>query len=82
VMRRRKTTKVLPPPRGREQLEAKFGRAWDTSQLAAEFVVTSINGAEVVVRRKADNQVGTLRYQNEPRLYFGFVAAPPTGGDQ
>jgi hypothetical protein len=81
-MRRRKPPKVLPPPRSRHELEAEFGTVWDTSQLAAAFVITALVGNEVVVRRKADDQVGTLRYQNDPRLYFDFQVSPPTEDDQ
>jgi hypothetical protein len=54
----------------RQELEARHGRVWDEEELAEEFVVTAIIGSTVVARRKADNVVGTLDYQNEPRFYF------------
>jgi hypothetical protein len=80
-MKRRKPPEVLPPPRSREQLEAEFGTVWDTSELAAAFVITAILGNEIVVRRKADNAVGTLTFQRDPPLYFHFIEASPPEGD-
>ena len=82
MKRRRKAPKIVSPPKSRQELQQEFGRVWDTAELAGEFVITSIIDDQVVVRRKADNQVGTLRYQNEPRLYFRFEASPATGSDQ
>lgn len=82
MWKRRKAPKIVLPSKSREQLEREFGRVLDTSQLAAEFVITSIIDDVVVVRRKTDNKVGTLHYQNEPRMYFGFTESPATEGDQ
>jgi hypothetical protein len=56
----------------RQELEAQFGRVWDEKELSDEFVVTAWIGSTAVVRRKADNVVGTLDYQNEPRFYFNW----------
>lgn len=68
---------VLPQPKSRRELEAEFGMVWDTRQLARAFVVTSIIPPDtIVVRRKADGVVGTMRFQNGMRYYFQFVAAP------
>lgn len=78
MRRRKKQRRIVPPPRSRDDLEREFGRVWDTQEVAAEFVITSIIGNEVVVRKKADSVVGTLSYQNEPRLYFRWVEAPAT----
>jgi hypothetical protein len=54
----------------REVLEAEHGKVWDEKELSDEFVVTAIIDSTVVVRRRADNVIGTLEYQNEPRFYF------------
>jgi hypothetical protein len=78
MQRRRKAPKVIPPPKTREELRREFGHVWDASQLAAEFIITSIIGDTVVVRRKDNNLVGKLRFQGKPLLYFGFEAAPTT----
>lgn len=82
MKKRRKAPKAVRPPKTREELERGFGQVWNTAELAAQFVITAIIDDQVVVRRKADNKVGTLHYQNEPRLYFGFEASPGTEGDQ
>lgn len=80
--RRRKAPKVVPPPKTRQELEAEFGQVWDASQLAAEFIITSIIADVVIVRRKDTHLVGKLRFQSKPLLYFGFEAAPVTEGDE
>lgn len=76
MRRRKKTCKVAPPPKTRAELGKEHGQVWTTAELAHEFIVTAIIGTEVVVRRKADNVVGTLTYQNDPRYYFAFKEAP------
>jgi hypothetical protein len=69
----RRKRRAKPNVQTRQELEAQHGQVWDENQLVAEFTITAIIGDRVVVRRKADdNPVGTMRYQNEPRLYFGF----------
>ncbi|MBI2806119.1 MAG: hypothetical protein HYX68_14150 [Planctomycetes bacterium] len=78
MRRRKKPRKIVPPPRTRAELEREFGKVWDTHELAREFVITSIIGSTVVVRRKTDDVVGTMKYQSNPPLYFGFVEAPKT----
>jgi hypothetical protein len=69
---------ILPEQRAefnaepREALEARFGQVWNTEELARDFVVTAIIGTSVVVRRKSDDAVGSLEFQNEPRFYFDW----------
>jgi len=63
----------------RKTLEATHGQVWDEEQLAQEFKVTAIIDEQVVVVRKADNQVGSMTFQNLPRFYFDFV---PSGRDE
>lgn len=77
-MRRRKLRRIAPPHRTKAELEQEFGKVWDMQALAQEYVITSIIGNTVVVRRKADDVVGTLQHQSNPPLYFGFVEAPAT----
>ena len=78
MKKRKKARRIMPTPRTRTDLEQEFGKVWDTQELATEFVITSIIGLEVVVRRKADNVVGMLTYQNEPRLFYRWVEASGT----
>lgn len=66
----------------RAELEAKYGRVWNTRELAQEFIITSIVAPHVVVRRKADDVVGRMALQNDPRYYFSFEPAVPPEGQQ
>ena len=66
-------------PRTREELEDEHGQVWDARELAKDFVLTAIIGLQVVVRRLADDAVGHLSYQNQPRFYYGFVPAATYG---
>ena len=57
---------------GRAALEARHGQVWDTAELANDFEVLGFAAPFVVVKRKADNQVGSLMFQHHPRYYFSF----------
>lgn len=75
-------SKSKKPPQAEEslsraELEAKHGRVWNTRELAQEFTITSIIAPHVVVRRKADDVVGKMAYQNNPRYYHTFEPADP-----
>jgi hypothetical protein len=63
----------------RKTLEAAHGKVWDEEELAREFKVTAIIAPQIVVVRKADGQVGSLTFQNEPRYYFNFQPSPGFG---
>jgi hypothetical protein len=63
---------VNADPRAREELEVKYGRVWDTHELAREFVVIGFCAPFAVVRRKSDGRVGSLMFQHAPRFYFGY----------
>ena len=79
AIRRERFAEINAEPRSRESLEAQYGKVWDTQQLAEEFVVTAFIAPLVVVRRKADNVVGSLEFQNQPRFYFNWQ--PHKGSD-
>ena len=64
-------------PGSREYLEHKHGQVWDTQQLSDDFEVMGFMAPLVVVRRKFDNQKGSLMFQASPRFYFGFEAHRP-----
>ena len=59
-------------PIDRKALEAKYGTVWTAEELEQEFAVTAFVGPHVVVRRKADDVVGTLEFTNRPHLFFNF----------
>ena len=72
-IRRNQIIEINCEPGSREWLEAKYGKVWDTQQLAAEFEVTGFLAPFVVVRRRSDGCKGSLSFQHHPRLYFDFV---------
>ena len=59
-------------PITRESLEQKYGQVWTTEELARDFIVTGFMAPLVVVRRKADNVVGSLEFSHMPRFYFNW----------
>lgn len=83
MRRKRRSVLRAQPAMSRSDLETQFGKVWTVQDVAREFVITSIIGHTVVVRRKQDNAVGTLEYQEGPPcLYHSFMqqaAADPLG---
>lgn len=60
-------------PKRREELERLHGRVWDEAEVQSEFCISAIIDLTVIVRAKADpGKVGSLDYQNEPRLYYNY----------
>ena len=53
-------------------LEARYGKVWSTTELAIEFEVSAFAAPYVIVKRKSDNKVGSLMFQQAPRYYFAF----------
>jgi len=72
AIRRNRLASINSVPGSREALKAQYGKVWDTTQLAEEFVVTAFVAPLVVVRRKADDVVGSLEFQTSPRFYFNW----------
>jgi hypothetical protein len=56
-------------------LAAETGQTWDTRQLAEDFTVIGFAAPFVIVRRKADDVLGSLEFTHSPRTYFSFAAA-------
>ena len=56
-------------------LAASAGPRWTSEQLAEHFTVIGFAAPPVVVRRKADDVVGTLEFTHHPRVCFGFERA-------
>ncbi len=74
TIRRQEVVAINSNPGSREALEAQYGQVWDTQELRRDFDITGFMAPFVVVRRKADNVVGSLQFQHDPRLYYGFSA--------
>ena len=71
-IRRTRLAEINAVPGGREALEARHGRVWDTAELVRDFEVLGFLAPYVVVRRRADGHKGSLEFQQHPRLYFHF----------
>ncbi len=71
-LRHQLTARINTSPDEREALEARHGKVWETSELTKDFEVIGFAAPLVVVKRKADGQVGSLFFQQNPRLYFGY----------
>ncbi|MBL8794109.1 MAG: hypothetical protein JNM56_09395 [Planctomycetia bacterium] len=75
-IRRAQLAEINATPGSREALEANYGQVWNTEELARDFEVLGFMAPYVVVRRKADDQLGSLAFQHDPRLYFGWASDP------
>jgi hypothetical protein len=74
-IRRQLVSDINANPNGRDALEAKHGKVWDTQELSNDFEVLGFAAPLVVVRRKADGKKGSLFFQHNPRFYFEFNEA-------
>jgi len=56
----------------RSDLETRYGQVWDTDELTLDFEVLGFMAPYCVVRRRLDDQRGSLEFQHRPRFYFNF----------
>jgi hypothetical protein len=58
----------------RARLVAEHGadNVFDTGELSEHFEVEGFRSPLVVVRRKVDDQLGSLWFTHHPRFYYGF----------
>jgi len=56
----------------RAVLEERYGKVWSTDELREDFEVKGFAAPIVVVRRRSDNQMGSLEFQSSPRFYFNW----------
>ena len=78
--RRERLVEINTDPGSREALEAKYGKVYDTDELAEDFEVLGFLAPLVVVRRNSDGVKGSLEFQHQPRFYFRFPAAQQVSG--
>lgn len=71
-IRRNMVAVINASPGSREALEQQYGDVWDTRQLGEVFEVIGFAAPLAVVRRRADNALGTVMFQHSPRFYFTF----------
>ena len=46
---------------------------YTTAELREEFDVLGFSMGYVVLKRKADGQVGSMQFDHAPRVYYGWV---------
>ena len=73
TVRRALVSAINAQPGSREALEQEHGQVWDTNQLSQDFEVKGFMAPFVVVKRKSDGAVGSLKFQHSPRFYFSFT---------
>jgi hypothetical protein len=71
-IRREMVEEINSQPNEREALTAKYGQVWNTEELSRDFIVTRFMAPFVVVKRKSDGVIGSLKFQHSPRYYYGF----------
>ena len=59
----------------KEELERIYDEVLTTSEAIERYEFIAFCAPFVEVRRKTDNQIGTLEFQHSPRFYFKFVEA-------
>jgi hypothetical protein len=70
--RREMVLELNRSPGGREDLEANYGKVWDTDEMQEEFAAIGFLAPYIHVMRKSDRVKGTLMFQHNPRFYFSF----------
>lgn len=71
--RRQRLAEINREPKDRAALEALYGQAWDTRELARDFIVIGFLAPFIAVQRKADGVKGSLEFQHgPPRFYFNW----------
>jgi hypothetical protein len=58
----------------RVELEALYGKLWDTAEMGTDFSVSGFMAPYVVVTRRSDGVKGTLMFSHRPRFYHSFDA--------
>lgn len=57
----------------KEELKRIYDEVLTTSEAIEKYEFIAFCAPFVEVRRKTDNQIGTLEFQHSPRFYFKFV---------
>ena len=56
----------------RADLEARYGKVYNTDEMCAEFTAIGFAAPLVVVKRNSDGVKGSLFFTRSPRFYYGF----------
>ncbi len=57
----------------RAKLESEYDEVLSGDEMAAKYTVSGFGMGLCVVRRKSDNQRGSLDFTHMPRFYFNFI---------
>jgi hypothetical protein len=71
--RRLRVEEINVRPRTRPELEAKYGRVWDTEELKTEFEIVAFIAPYIALRYRSNGQLASLEFQHAPRFYFNLV---------
>jgi hypothetical protein len=66
AIHRARLAQINVEPGDRATLQARYGPVWDTEDLGRDFEVVGFLAPYVVVRRRADNRLGSLEFQHCP----------------
>jgi hypothetical protein len=72
--RRRRQAELNDRAAARSELEKRYTKVWDTDEMQRDYAVVGFMAPFIVVRRKSDDQLGSLEFQHSPRFYFNFMA--------
>jgi hypothetical protein len=72
ALRRARVDELHEEATNRNELEARYGKVWNTTQLRADFEVIGFMAPLVVVRERATRKLGSLEFQAHPRFYFSW----------
>jgi len=70
--RRERLEQINAEPDSRPALEAVYGKVWNTSELQRDYIVIGFLAPFVVVRRRDNQEEGSLEFQHQPRFYFNY----------
>jgi hypothetical protein len=71
-LRAEENQEINEKPVGRKELEKRYGQVWNTEEMRADFVVRGFLAPYMVVQRRRDGAIGSLKFQHSPRFYFEF----------
>ena len=72
AIRKSMVRKINAEPGSREDLEARYGDVWDTTELQEHFTVLGFCAPFCGVARKSDGVRGSVLFQHNPRFYHSF----------
>jgi hypothetical protein len=79
--RRALVTHINAQAAERADLEIQYGQVWNAAEFAADFEVLEFLAPFAVVKRKSDQQLGSVLFQHWPRYYFAFHQDPEDHGN-